>query len=412
MPLFYVSEYAMDYEKFFEDKIADLHDEGRYRVFADLERQRGGTQAVHREGGQENGVTVWCSNDYLGMGQNEDVLDAMREALELCGAGAGGTRNISGTNHYHVLLERQLADLHGKDAALIFTSGYVANDTTLATLGSMMQCIIYSDEWNHNSMIEGIRHSNTEKRIFKHNNPADLERLIQQDDSERPKMIVFESVYSMDGDVAPIREFVEIAEKYNAITFLDEVHAVGMYGAGGGIADREGLMERITIIQGTLAKGFGVVGGYIAASANLVDVVRSYGQGFIFTTSMPPSVAAGAICSIKLVRGGHGDELRARQQERAAKLKAMLTEAGIPIMPSETHIVPVPVGEPRLCKQASDTLMDRYGIYVQPINYPTVPRGTERLRFTPTPLHSDADMEFLVSALQEVWNSLSLKRAA
>ena len=402
----------MDYEKFFEDKLADLHDEGRYRVFADLERQRGGTQAVHREGGQENGVTVWCSNDYLGMGQNEDVLDAMREALELCGAGAGGTRNISGTNHYHVLLERQLADLHGKDAALIFTSGYVANDTTLATLGSMMQCIIYSDEWNHNSMIEGIRHSNTEKRIFKHNNPADLERLIQQDDPERPKMIVFESVYSMDGDVAPIREFVEIAEKYNAITFLDEVHAVGMYGAGGGIADREGLMDRITIIQGTLAKGFGVVGGYIAASANLVDVVRSYGQGFIFTTSMPPSVAAGALCSIKLVRGAHGDELRARQQERAAKLKAMLTEAGIPIMPSETHIVPVPVGEPRLCKQASDTLMDRYGIYVQPINYPTVPRGTERLRFTPTPLHGDADMEFLVSALREVWNSLSLKRAA
>jgi len=412
MPLFYVSEYAMDYEKFFEDKLADLHDEGRYRVFADLERQRGGTQAVHREGGQENGVTVWCSNDYLGMGQNEDVLDAMREALELCGAGAGGTRNISGTNHYHVLLERQLADLHGKDAALIFTSGYVANDTTLATLGSMMQCIIYSDEWNHNSMIEGIRHSNTEKRIFKHNNPADLERLIQQDDPERPKMIVFESVYSMDGDVAPIREIVEIAEKYNAITFLDEVHAVGMYGAGGGIADREGLMDRITIIQGTLAKGFGVVGGYIAASANLVDVVRSYGQGFIFTTSMPPSVAAGALCSIKLVRGAHGDELRARQQERAAKLKAMLMEAGIPIMPSETHIVPVPVGEPRLCKQASDTLMDRYGIYVQPINYPTVPRGTERLRFTPTPLHSDADMEFLVSALREVWNSLSLKLAA
>jgi len=402
----------MDYEKFFEDKLEDLHDEGRYRVFADLERQRGGTQAVHREGGQENGVTVWCSNDYLGMGQNEDVLDAMREALELCGAGAGGTRNISGTNHYHVLLERQLADLHGKDAALIFTSGYVANDTTLATLGSMMQCIIYSDEWNHNSMIEGIRHSNTEKRIFKHNNPADLERLIQQDNPERPKMIVFESVYSMDGDVAPIREFVEIAEKYNAITFLDEVHAVGMYGAGGGIADREGLMDRITIIQGTLAKGFGVVGGYIAASANLVDVVRSYGQGFIFTTSMPPSVAAGALCSIKLVRGAHGDELRARQQERAAKLKAMLTEAGIPIMPSETHIVPVPVGEPRLCKQASDTLMDRYGIYVQPINYPTVPRGTERLRFTPTPLHGDADMEFLVSALREVWNSLSLKRAA
>ena len=402
----------MDYEKFFEQKLADLHDEGRYRVFADLERQRGGTQATFREGGQRNDVTVWCSNDYLGMGQNEEVLDAMRKALDLCGAGAGGTRNISGTNHYHVLLERQLADLHGKESALIFTSGYVANDTTLATIGSMMQCIIYSDAWNHNSMIEGIRHANTEKRIFNHNDPADLERLIQEDDPDRPKMIVFESVYSMDGDVAPIREFVEIAEKYNAMTFLDEVHAVGMYGAGGGIADRDGLMDRITIIQGTMAKGFGVVGGYIAGSANLIDVVRSYGQGFIFTTAMPPSVAAGALASIKLVRGAHGDGLRARQQERAAKLKAMLANAGIPIMPSETHIVPVPIGDPRLCKSASDTLMERYGIYVQPINYPTVPRGTERLRFTPTPLHSDADMDHLVASLREVWNSLELKRAA
>ena len=402
----------MDYEKFFEQKLADLHDEGRYRVFADLERQRGGPQATFREGGQRNDVTVWCSNDYLGMGQNEEVLDAMRKALDLCGAGAGGTRNISGTNHYHVLLERQLADLHGKESALIFTSGYVANDTTLATIGSMMQCIIYSDAWNHNSMIEGIRHANTEKRIFNHNDPADLERLIQEDDPDRPKMIVFESVYSMDGDVAPIREFVEISEKYNAMTFLDEVHAVGMYGAGGGIADRDGLMDRITIIQGTMAKGFGVVGGYIAGSANLIDVVRSYGQGFIFTTAMPPSVAAGALASIKLVRGAHGDGLRARQQERAAKLKAMLADAGIPIMPSETHIVPVPIGDPRLCKSASDTLMDRYGIYVQPINYPTVPRGTERLRFTPTPLHSDADMDHLVASLREVWNSLELKRAA
>ncbi|MEL0022172.1 MAG: 5-aminolevulinate synthase [Rickettsiales bacterium] len=402
----------MDYEAFFAKKLADLHDEGRYRTFADLERRRGGPSARHREGGQEHDVTVWCSNDYLGMGQNEDVLEAMREALDHCGAGAGGTRNISGTNHYHVMLEEELADLHGKEAALIFTSGYVANDTTLATLGSMMQCIIYSDAWNHNSMIEGIRHANTEKRVFKHNDPADLERLIQQDDPDRPKMIVFESVYSMDGDVAPIREFVEIAEKYNAITFLDEVHAVGMYGAGGGIADREGLMDRITIIQGTLAKGFGVVGGYISGSANLVDVVRSYGQGFIFTTSMPPAVAAGALASIKLVRGEHGERLRARQQERAAKLKGMLAQAGIPVMPSETHIVPVPIGDPRMCKRASDTLMDRYGIYVQPINYPTVPRGTERLRFTPTPLHSDADMDRLVAALQDVWNSLALKRAA
>ena len=402
----------MDYEKFFEQKLSDLHNEGRYRVFADLERQCGGTQATLREGGQQSDVTVWCSNDYLGMGQNEDVLDAMREALEVCGAGAGGTRNISGTNHYHVLLERQLADLHCKEAALIFTSGYVANDTTLATIGSMMQCIIYSDAWNHNSMIEGIRHANTEKRIFRHNDPADLERLIKEDDPERPKMIVFESVYSMDGDVAPIREFVEIAEKYNAMTFLDEVHAVGMYGAGGGIADQESLMDRITIIQGALAKGFGVVGGYIAASANLIDVVRSYGQGFIFTTAMPPAVAAGALASIKLVRGEYGRKLRARQQECAAKLKAMLKDEGIPVMPSETHIVPVPIGDPRLCKQASDTLMDGYGIYVQPINYPTVPRGTERLRFTPTPLHSNADMVHLVKSLREVWNSLELKKAA
>ena len=402
----------MDYEKFFERKLDDLQKEGRYRIFADLERRRGGTQALLREGDQNNDVTVWCTNDYLGMGQNQEVLEAMHDALELCGAGAGGTRNISGTNHFHVMLERQLADLHNKEAALIFTSGYVANDTTLATIGSMIQCIIYSDAWNHNSMIEGIRHASTEKRIFRHNDPKDLERLIKADDPDRPKMIVFESIYSMDGDIAPIREFVEIAEKYNAITFLDEVHAVGMYGEGGGIADREGLMEQITIIQGTLAKGFGVVGGYICASANLVDVVRSYGQGFIFTTAMPPAVAAGALRSIELVRGEHGQMLRNLQQERAAKLKSMLADAGIPMMPSETHIVPVPVGDPKLCKSASDALMDRYGVYVQPINYPTVPRGTERLRFTPTPLHSDADMEHLIEGLQEVWVFLSLKRAA
>ncbi|PPR56593.1 MAG: 5-aminolevulinate synthase [Alphaproteobacteria bacterium MarineAlpha4_Bin2] len=401
----------MDYEKFFAQKLADLHNEGRYRVFADLERRRGGTKALYREGGQENGVTVWCSNDYLGMGQNAEVLDAIRDALYFCGAGAGGTRNISGTNHYHVMLERQLADLHGKEAALIFSSGYVANDTTLGTIGSMMKCIIYSDAWNHNSMIEGIRHANTEKRIFKHNDPADLERLIKADDPNRPKMIAFESVYSMDGDVAPIGEFVEIAEKYNAITFLDEVHAVGMYGAGGGIADREGLMDRITIIQGTLAKGFGVVGGYISASANLIDVVRSYGQGFIFTTAMPPAIAAGALRSIEIVRSEHGQTLRDRQQERAAKLKAMLAEADIPTMASETHIIPVPVRDAGLCKRASDTLLDRDGVYVQPINYPTVPPGTERLRFTPTPLHSDEDMNHLVKALQDVWNRLALKRA-
>ena len=403
----------MDYEKFFAEKLADLHEEGRYRVFADLERERGGPRARHREGGQVNGVTVWCSNDYLGMGQNEQVLAAMKEALDVCGAGAGGTRNISGTNHYHVLLERELADMHGKEAALIFTSGYVANDTTLATIGSMTQCIIYSDAWNHNSMIEGIRHANTDKRVFRHNDPAHLEQLIRADDPDRPKMIVFESVYSMDGDVAPLRAFCDIAEKYNAMTFLDEVHAVGMYGPGGaGVAERDGVMDRITIVQGTLAKGFGVVGGYISGSANMVDVVRSYGQGFIFTTAMPPAVAAGALASIRLVRGDHGAALRARQQERAATLKRRLRGIGLPVMPSDTHIVPVLIGDPRHCKQASDTLMDRYGIYVQPINFPTVPRGTERLRFTPTPLHTDADMDHLVAALGEVWESLSLQRAA
>ena len=313
----------MDYEKFFADKLADLHDEGRYRVFADLERQAGGFPRAHfHEGGQVNDVTVWCSNDYLGMGQNAEVMAAMKDALDRCGAGAGGTRNISGTNHYHVLLEEELASLHGTESALIFTSGYVANDTTLATLGSMMKCIIYSDELNHNSMIEGIRHANTDKRIFKHNDPADLERLLKADDPDRPKMIVFESVYSMDGDVAPIEAFVDLADKYNAMTFLDEVHAVGMYGpGGGGVADRDGLMDRITIIQGTMAKAFGVVGGYIAGSANMIDCVRSYGQGFIFTTAVPPAVAAGALTSIKLVRGEHGAALRERHQERAATLR-------------------------------------------------------------------------------------------
>ena len=405
----------MDYERFFADKIAELKAEGRYRVFVDLERKAGSfPEALSHQGDGVKDVTVWCSNDYLGNGQNPEVLAAMRDVIAKCGAGAGGTRNISGTNHYHVLLERELADLHRTETALLFTSGYVANITTLATLGAMMPgCILYSDALNHNSMIEGIRHSRTDKRIFKHNDPADLERLLAADDPDLPKMVIFESVYSMDGDIAPIEEIVEVSERYNAMTFIDEVHAIGMYGPrGAGVAERDGVMDRLTVIQGTLAKGFGVVGGYIAGSANLIDFVRSYGQGFIFTTALPPAIAAGALTSVRLMKGEQGVKLRERHQERAKRLMTKLLDAGIPVMPSVSHIVPVMVGDPVLCKQASDELMAKHGIYVQPINYPTVPRGTERLRFTPTPMHSDEDIDKLVDALQSVWKNLSLKRAA
>ena len=403
----------MNYQDFFSDKLSELRNSGDYRVFADLEREAGAyPKAVFREGGQESPVNVWCSNDYLGQGQNPDVIAAMHEALDHCGAGAGGTRNISGTNHYHVLLEQELADLHQREAALLFTSGYVANMTTLSTLGMRMPgCLLYSDAWNPNSMIEGIRHSRAEKRIFKHNDPADLDRLMRADDPDAPKIVVFESVYSMDGDIAPIGEILDVCEKYNALSYLDEVHAVGMYGAtGAGVAERDGVMDRVAVIQGTLAKGFGVVGGYIAATRELIDFVRSFGNGFIFTTSMPPSVAAGALASVKYVRGAQ--HLRDKHQERAATLKAKLGKAGIPVMPSVSHIVPVLVGDPRLCKQASDALMDRFNIYVQPINYPTVARGTERLRFTPTPLHTDAMMDERVAALVDIWGDLSLKWAA
>ena len=403
----------MDYEKFFADRVEDLRKEGRYRVFADLERRAGNFPvAKNHQGADVKDITVWCSNDYLGMGQNQVVVDAMHQALDESGAGAGGTRNISGTNHYHILLEQELADLHGKEAGLIFTSGYVANLTTLSTIGQMLQDgVIVSDALNHNSMIAGIRHSRSEKKIFKHNDMADLEAKLQEVGPGRPIVIAFESVYSMDGDIAPIEEILDLADKYNALSFIDEVHAVGLYGDhGAGVAERDGLMDRIEIIQGTLAKGFGVVGGYIAGSAALCDFIRSYGDGFIFSSSIPPAVAAGALESVRYVR--EHNELREQHQERAATLKRRLTDAGIPVMPSVTHIVPVLVGDPVLCKQASDDLLYKHGIYVQPINYPTVPRGTERLRFTPTPLHDDELMDKLVEAMKAVWHSLGLKEAA
>ena len=403
----------MDYERFFAEKVGDLRTEGRYRVFADLERKAGGFPgAVSHLGPGIEDVTVWCSNDYLGMGQSPVVLEAMHAAIDKCGAGAGGTRNIAGTNHYHVLLEQELAELHGKEAALIFTSGYVANLTTISTIGAMLPgCVILSDAHNHNSMIAGIKHSRADKRIFAHNDAADLEDRLQSIEPGRPKLVAFESVYSMDGDIAPIEDFLDVCGKYDALTFIDEVHAVGMYGeSGGGVAEREGLMDRIDIIQGTLAKAFGVIGGYIAGSAAMCDFVRSYGDGFIFSTAIPPGVAAGALASVRYVRA-HND-LRERHQERAATLKAKLIAAGIPVMPSVSHIVPVMVGNPVLCKQAGDDLMERHAIYVQPINYPTVPRGTERLRFTPTPLHTDAHMDTLVAALRDVWSRLGIKAAA
>lgn len=406
----------MNYEQFFADKIGELKAEGRYRVFADIERQAGKFPRAFVHSGDADGalkeITVWCSNDYMGMGQNPEAIRAMQNTAGNYGVGAGGTRNISGTMHEHILLERELADLHQTQSALLFQSGWIANMTTLSTLGSMLPgCVIISDANNHNSMIEGIRHSRAEKHIFRHNDLEDLEAILKSLDPQRPKLIAFESVYSMDGDIAPIAEICDLAERYGAMTFLDEVHAVGLYGPhGAGVAERDGQMDRITVIQGTLAKAFGVVGGYIAGTRALCDFVRSYGAGFIFSSSMPPAVAAAARANVSYLK--NHNELRIRHQERAATLKKRFREAGIPVMDSASHIVPVLVGDPVLCKQASDALMERHNIYVQPINYPTVERGTERLRFTPTPHHSDELMDELVKAVKDVWSRLGLKAAA
>jgi 5-aminolevulinate synthase len=403
----------MNYEQVFDKAIDRLHAEGRYRVFIDILRNKGKFPNARCFAGH-NGpkdITVWCSNDYLCMGQHPKVIDAMEQALHDVGAGSGGTRNIGGNTHYHVELEAELADLHGKSGALLFTSGYVSNDATLSTLAKILPgCIIYSDALNHASMIAGIRNSACEKRVWRHNDLAHLEELLAADDPEVPKLIAFESVYSMDGDVAPIAGICDLADTYNALTYCDEVHAVGMYGArGGGITERDGVADRVTIIEGTLGKAFGVMGGYIATDQKIIDVIRSYAPGFIFTTSLSPVLVAGVLAAVKHLKSS--SEERDAQQANAAMLKAMFAEAGLPVMVSETHIVPLMVGDPVKAKKISDTLLAEYGAYVQPINYPTVPRGTERLRFTPGPQHDEAMMRALTDALVEVWGRMELRLA-
>lgn len=402
----------MNYDALFQQQLDALKSEGNYRIFADLERRRGAfPSAVNHNSGEERDVTVWCSNDYLGMGQNPVVLDAMKAALDKSGAGAGGTRNISGTNHHHLLLEEELADLHNKEAALLFTSGYVSNWAALSTLGSKLPgAVILSDALNHASMIEGIRHARCEKKIWKHNDAEDLDRKLRECDPDAPKIVAFESVYSMDGDIAPIAEICDVAESHGAMTYLDEVHAVGMYGPrGGGIAEAEGVMDRVTLIEGTLGKAFGVMGGYITGSSYLCDFIRSFASGFIFTTALPPAVAAGALTSIRHLKVSETE--RAGQRRQVAKLRKALDNHGIPHLDNPSHIIPVMIKDPVKCKQIADILMDDYGVYVQPINYPTVPKGTERLRFTPGPLHSDGDIEHLVGAINNLWQHCALARA-
>jgi len=404
----------VNYEHIFDQAIQRLHAEGRYRVFIDILRNRGAYPNARCFAGH-NGpqpITVWCSNDYLAMGQHPKVIEAMEQALHDVGAGSGGTRNIGGNTHYHVDLERELADLHGKEGALLFTSGYVSNDATLSTLAKILPgCVIFSDELNHASMIAGIRNSGCEKKVFRHNDLEHLEQLLAETDPETPKLIAFESVYSMDGDVAPIHAICDLADKYNALTYIDEVHAVGMYGPrGGGITDRDDAASRITIIEGTLGKAFGVMGGYIAADSKIIDVIRSYAPGFIFTTSLSPVLVAGVLASVRHLKASSVE--REGQQAAAATLKRMFAEAGLPVMPSTTHIVPLMVGDPVKAKRISDILLAEYGVYVQPINFPTVPRGTERLRFTPGPSHTEAMMADLTRALVEIWERLEMKRAA
>lgn len=404
---------ALDYDRIFKSAIERLHDEGRYRVFIDILRTKGQFPNAHCFGG--NGpkpITVWCSNDYLCMGQHPSVVEAMETALREVGAGSGGTRNISGNTHYHTELEAELASLHGKDGALLFTSGYVSNEAALSTLGKLLPgCMIFSDELNHASMIAGIKNSGCEKRVFRHNDVEHLEELLAADDPEAPKLIAFESVYSMDADIAPIAAICDLADKYNALTYLDEVHAVGMYGdSGGGISERDRQAHRLTIIEGTLGKAYGVMGGYIAASRTIVDCIRSYAPGFIFTTSLSPVLVAGALASVRHLKSSNDE--RIAQQEAAAMLKAKFAAADLPAMPSATHIVPLLVGCPVKAKQISDILLAEYGLYVQPINFPTVPRGTERLRFTPGPHHSAEMMDELVAALVEIWGRLELRKAA